>query len=223
MYAVLTPAVESRFYVNSGVDIIGFVSPVGGVGHFGDRHQTKTLQALVDREAYDPGKPLAERLVQALNQAGHTATHQLIDRRPPGRIQSLSWGDLPELPSGTVLFDVTIQRIGLQSDLALSRFFPAIVLRWRLLDPRGEILEPSRVLVYYHDPAYLSPTYGGKTPTKPPPDPSTVPPEVGVSDACGYHSVETAGENPPGLWACFDEAFQGAIGRLLFELEKIRK
>jgi len=223
VYAVLTPAVESRFYVNSGVDISGFVSPVGGVGHFGDRRQTKALQALVDREAYDPGRPLAHQLVRALNQAGHTATHQPISRRPPGRIQSLSRDDIPPLPGATMLFDLTIQRIGLHSDLAFSRFFPAIVIRWRLLDPDGEILEPSRVLVYYHDPAYLSPTYGGKTPIEPPPDPSTVPPAVRVSDACGYHSVEAAEENPPALWACFDEAFQGAIGRLIFELDKIRK
>lgn len=220
-YAVLTPAVEGRFVVASGIDLTAFLPPYFGFGDVGDRRQTKALRALVERDRYDPAARFADRLVQSLGEAGFRAVQEPIARRPAGSIQSLSWGDLPEAPRGAVMIDVTISWLCLCSDIAFSKFYPAIALRWRLLGPYEEILEPSHNLVYYHYPAHYS---GKKPPTADPsPDPSSIAPRAEVSEACGYHSAKTAGDDPAVLWGCFDAAIQAATNRLVFDLKKARK
>lgn len=216
-YAVLTPAVEGRFHVASGVDLTAFVSPMG-IGNLGDQRQTRSLRALVERDSYDPAAQFADRLVQSLVESGFSAVHESIARRPAGRVQSLAWGDLPEAPRGNVMIDVTISWVCLCSDVAFSKFWPAISLRWRLLGAGQDLIEPSHNLVYYHYPAFYQ---GRKLPTgKPPPDPSTIPPEAVVSETCGYRSAKAAGEDPKGLWRCMDEALQAAANRMVFDLKK---
>lgn len=159
--------------------------------------------------------------MQSLVESGFSAVHESIARRPAGRVQSLAWGDLPEAPRGNVMIDVTIGWVCLCSDVALSKFWPAISLRWRLLGTRQELIEPSHNLVYHHYPAF----YHSKKPPagKSPPDPSTIPPEAVVSESCGFRSAKAAGEDPKSLWHCLDEAIQAAANRMVFDLKKAAK
>lgn len=216
-YAVLTPAVEGRFHVASGVDLTAFVSPMG-IGNLGDQRQTRSLRALVERDRYDPAARFADRLVQSLVESGFSAVHEPIARRPAGRVQSLAWGDLPQVPRGNVMIDVTISWVCLCSDVAFTRFWPAISLRWRLLGPGQDLIEPSHHLVYYHYPAFYQ--RRKSQPGDSPPDPSTIPPEAVVSDSCGYRSAKAAGDDPEGLWGCMDAALQAAANRMVFDLKK---
>lgn len=220
-YAVLTPGIEGQYEVASGFDPTVLLPPYLSFGSFAEQKQSRALQALIEREAYDSAKSFADSLVTKLNEAGFTAAHEPILRRPAGRIQSLGWGDIPESPRGEAIFDVTIRWLCLCAITAFDRYYPAISLQWRLLDPPREIIEPTRRIDYYHHPVYLR---GKKTPPgKAPPDPATLPPVATVSEACGFQSVKAAESDPQVLWRCMDEAIAAAADRLLFELKKVRQ
>lgn len=209
-YSVLTPAVEGKFYVVSGLDPAAWIPPYQSLASYGDKSRTKMLRVLVEREGYEPGKPFADRLLLALNEASILSVHEPISRRPAGRIQSLSWGDLPESPHGKLMFDVTIRWLCMCSDIAFSKFYPSIAFSWRVLDPRREIVEPGREMVYRHYPAWY---------TK---NPLPEYPVAIVSEACGYDSVKDAEKDPQALWQCFDEAFEAAADRLIVDLKRVR-
>jgi hypothetical protein len=221
-YSVLTPAVEARFYVVSGFDPSILIPPYLSLADYGDSSRTKTLRALVEREGYEPGKPFVDRLVQALNDASIRSVHEPISRRPAGRIQSLSWGDLPESPKGRLVFDITIRWLCMCSDIAYSKFYPSIALTWRVLDPRREVVEPGRELVYRHFPAGYSKKKYSRDGKKIE-DPLPAYPVALVSEACGYMSVKDAETDPDALWKCFDEAFKAAVDRLIVDLKRVRE
>ncbi|MEX1994368.1 MAG: carbamoyl-phosphate synthase domain-containing protein [Steroidobacteraceae bacterium] len=219
-YAVLTPAIEGRFHVVSGTDLTALVSPFG-IGNLGDRKRTRILREMVDRDGYDAAEVFSKRFVQSLSEAGFSSVIEHVARRPAGSIQSLSWGDLPKAPRGRTMLDVSIRWICLCSDIAFSRFFPAVSLQWRLLDPRREVVEPGHGLVYHHYPAYYR--RARPKPGEPPSDPATLPPEAVVSEACGYRTIGAAQEDPQALWRCFDEALVAAADRLVFDLKNARE
>ena len=218
-YAILTPAVEGRFVVVSGLDYTGFIPPYVSFGNLGDRGKTRILRALVEREGYEPAAALAEHLRQALGRAGYSAVHEPVPRRPAGSIQSLAWSDVPEAPQGRVMIDVSIRWICFCSDVVFTRFYPGVALSWRLLGAGQRLIEPGRELVFLHYPAH----YQRKKPAdgKPPPDPATLPPQVPVSESCGYDSMKAAEGNPQALLRCLDEMLAVAALRLAFDLNAV--
>lgn len=218
-YAILTPAVEAKFSVVSGLDYTGFIPPYLSFGNLGDRSKTKILRSLVEREGYDPALPLAEQLRQALIRAGFSAVHEPVPRRAAGRIQSLAWSDVPETPGGRVMLDVSIRWICFCSDVVFTKFYPGIALSWRLLGPGQRLIEPSRELVFLHYPAFYKRNKGAAD--KPPPDPATLPPEIPVSESCGYDSMKPAEEDPKALLGCVDEMLRAAAERLVFDLKAV--
>lgn len=119
-YAILTPAVEGRFYVASGADLTMLLNPFFSIASIADRANTKVLRALVERERYDPAPRLADRLAESLGKAGLSAVQEPVARRPAGSLQSLSWIDVPEAPQGKVMIDVTIRWICLCSSRPVS-------------------------------------------------------------------------------------------------------
>lgn len=219
-YAILTPAVEGRFVVASGIDYTGLFPPYFSFGNLGDRNKTKVLRALVEHEGYDPARPLAEHLRQALVKAGFSAVHELVPRRPAGSVQSLAWSDVPEAPGGRVMIDMSIRWICFCSDVVFTKFYPAVSLSWRLLGPDQRLIEPSRQLVFFHYPARNT-REKKSADGKPPPDPATLPPVIPVSEACGYDSMKPAEENPQALLRCVDEMLLTAAERLVFDLKAV--
>jgi hypothetical protein len=197
-----------------------------------DSSRSTALRNLATRERYDPARPLADRLVDALAEASYRAVLEPIKRKPAGAVQSLSWSDLPENPKGDVMLDVTVRWLCLCSDLAYGKFYPAIALGWRVLGTR-EVVLPTRELVYKHwppDPKKAEvPTSRSKTHRKlapepePKPKPETRPayPEPVVSESCGFDSIKDAEKNPAVLWGCFAEAYETAVERLVIDLERV--
>ncbi|MGH8249632.1 MAG: hypothetical protein ACREVI_02865 [Steroidobacteraceae bacterium] len=225
--SVLTPAVEGQFHVASGFDPASLLPPFQHWSNHIDVARTRALRELVTREGYDPGSVIAARLVKALNDASLPALPEPIARRPAGRLQSLSWGDLPESPKGKAMLDVTIRWIGMTSDVAYSKLWPSIAISWRLLGPRQEILEPSRELVYHHRPPSpvkpRRPPPAGKrssTAARTPPPPAY--PAVTVTASCGIDSLRDAESDPRAFWACFDETISAVIDRLVIDLKRER-
>ena len=218
-YAILTPAVEGQFTVVSGLDYTGFIPPYLSFGNLGDRAKTKVLRSLIEREGYDPAPPLTEQLRQALIKAGFTAVHEPVPRRAAGRIQSLAWSDVPKAPGGRVMLDVSIRWLCFCSDVVFTKFYPGIALSWRLLGPAQQLIEPSRQLVFLHYPAFYKRTKTADG--KPPPDPATLPPEIPVSESCGYDSMKPAEDDPKALLRCVDEMLRVAAERLIFDLKAV--
>ena len=138
-FSVLTPAMQGRFFVSSAVDVTAFFPPGVAIGQLATSGRTKQLRALVEREAYDPIRTIADRLIDALAVASYRAAYEPVPRGPAGSLHSLSWGDLPERPQGELIFDLTVHWICLCADVTFSDHYPAISVSWRLARVRQTI------------------------------------------------------------------------------------
>lgn len=208
---------EGRFFVRSGVDLTSLVPPYLAWSQLGSSSRNDRLRMLVVREGYKPERTIADRLIDRLAEASYRAVHEPIPRKPAGSLQSLSWDDLPEHPQGKLMLDMTIRWICLCSDVAFSKYYPAISLTWRLLDPAGVVAQPSTTLYYFHYPAWYRKQ---KVPqgTKPAPEY----PVEEVSETCGFDSVKDAEQDPARLWGCLGEAYDAALRRLVIDLQRIQ-
>lgn len=221
-YSVLTPAVETEIKVAAGFSAANLVPYVGSTFRdFATRDNSLKLRKLAVAEHFEPSRRLADQLIEALAEAGHTAAYEPISRRPTGAIQSLSRADLPETPQGRLILDVTIRLICLCRGDGYFQFSPALSLGWRVLDAQGGVVEPTRVMTYIHDDG---PKAGPKkpkstgNPKQPPPEPD-YPPAV-VTESCNFNDVDDGLANPTALWGCFGEAMQFASRRLVLDLER---
>lgn len=219
-FSVLTPAMEGRFVVVSGFDFTAAVPPYMALSQVGSRARMERLRALVAREGYDPTRTIADRLIEQLAGASYTAVHEPIARRPPGSVQSLAWGDLPERVQGELLLDVTIRWICLCSDLAFAKYYPGIALSWRLLDPAREVVRPTTSFAYAHNPLYHIKRRAGPSASVSKPREPEYPVEQ-VSENCGFSTIEAAEKNPEVLWGCFGEAYDAALRRLVIDLKQV--
>lgn len=221
--AVLTPAMEGRYIVASEFDVTSLLPPFLAIGNMGHSARSEQLRALVARERYRPERTIADRLIEALGRASYRAVHQTISRKPAGSVQSLSWDQLPQRPRGELVLDLTIRWICLCSDLAFSRYYPAVSFNWRLLDPaRPAVVLPTRTLTYVHHPATHDSgkdrtpgTLAGES------APASPYPVEKVSESCGFKSVKAASEKPDVLWGCLGEAYDAALRRLVIDLQKL--
>ena len=219
-FSVLTPAMEGRYVVASGVDWTTYIPPYLALGQICRGARNDRLRLLVKREGYKPERMIADRLIDALAAASYRAVYEPVMRRPAGSVQSLSWSDLPERPRGELMLDVTILWICLCADIAFTKHYPAISLSWRLLDPARAVVRPSTVLSYYHFPAWYRKERAQPS-AKAGSRPATEYPVEEVSDSCGFASVKNAEENPAVLWGCLGEAYDAALRRLVIDLEKV--
>jgi len=218
--SVLTPAMEGRYWVGSGVDLTTFIPPYVALSKVGSGATNERLRALVVRERYQAERTLADRLIDRLAEASYRAVHEPIRRKPAGSVQTLSWGDLPEHPRGELMLDVTIRWICLCADIAFTKHYPAISLSWRLLDPARAVIRPTTVLTYHHFPDWYRkqrarPEGGANQ------DPAPAYPVEPVSESCGFDSVKDAEKNPEVLWGCLGEAYDAALRRLVIDLQKV--
>jgi hypothetical protein len=222
--SVLTPAMEGHF-ISGSFDALGYVPYVGGLASgivkLNSNANARRLRRLAAAERYDPVPAIADRVVDALEEAGYTAVHEPIPRRPAGSVQSLSWSDLPERPHGKLFLDVNIRWIGLCTGHGYFKYRAAISIGWRLLGPRQEIVEPTRELVYVHAPPLKKSTKPAATDAKARPAESPYP-QVEVSESCGFDNMDEAEKNPLRLWGCFGEAYDAAIERLVIDLKRLR-
>ena len=219
--SVLTPAMQGRFFVSSAVDVTAFFPPGLAIGQLATSGRTKQLRRLIEREAYDPIRTIADRVIDALAVASYRTAYEPVPRGPAGSLQSLSWGDLPEKPQGELMLDLTVHWICLCADVTFSDHYPAISVSWRLLDPaQQEVVEPSRTLTYYHFPSWYR-EKEVKTAGKEKATPATPYPAESVSENCGFASVKAAEESPAVLWGCFNEAFGAMARRLVIDLQRV--
>ncbi len=131
-YSVLTPAVEAQINVAAGLSAANLVPGASVFKDLATRDNTLRLQKLAVEERFDPARWLADRLVEALAEAGHTAAYEPIPRKAPGSTQSLSRSDLPEKAKGELFLDVTIRLICLCRGDQYFDFSPALSLAWRV-------------------------------------------------------------------------------------------
>lgn len=220
-FSVLTPSMDGRFAVSNDLDPFAFLPYVGGLAGVGDQAKSRQLRQIVEANRYDPMRPIAERLVAALREAGYAAVHEPIERSPPGSVQSLAWSDLPAHPQGRFFLDVNIRGICLCTGIDHFKYRPGISIGWRLLDPRQEVVEPTRRISYVYAPGWDARktssirTVSGSSP------PAPYPP-VEVSETCGFAKVADAAENPALLWGCLAEAYDVVIQRLVIDLKRLR-
>lgn len=223
-YSVLTPAVETHIVVATGLTVTDFLPIIDGLGDLSKRGNSLKLRKLAATDRFDPARRLADRLVEALAEAGHTATYEPIARKPAGSIQSLSWTDLPEAPQGKLMLDVTIRLQCLcKGDIEYSGYAPALALGWRVLDPRGEVVEPTRVLTYVHKTGWSQDPKPSSTRTAKAPPIEPRYPLATVSDSCSFDKVDDAFQNPPVIWGCFGEALDVASHRIVMDLDRARQ
>ncbi|HEU0224177.1 MAG TPA: hypothetical protein VFR29_01960 [Steroidobacteraceae bacterium] len=221
-FSVLTPAMEGRYFIASGVDWTTLIPPYLAMSRIGSGARNDRLRLLVKREGYAPERTIADRLIDALAEASIRAVYEPVPRKPAGSVQSLSWSDLPQRPRGKLMLDLTIRWICLCADVAFTRYYPALSIGWRLLDPAQVVVQPTRTLSYYHHPP---PPKKKRKPRGPPRDAPEQPPSeypvVTVSEACGFDSVKDAEANPAVLWGCLGEAYDAALDRLVIDLQKV--
>jgi hypothetical protein len=222
-YSVLTPALETQIKVAAGLSAANLVPGANVFKDLATRENSLKLQKLAVEERFDPAQRLADRLVEALAEAGHSAAYEPIPRKAPGSKQSLSRSDLPEQPKGELILDVTIRMICLCRGDSYFDFSPAFSLAWRVLDSRGGIVEPTRIMTYVHDDG---PTPASKASRRSDRQEAAAAesryPTVAVSASCNFKDVDDGLSNPTLLWGCFGEAMDVAVDRLVLDLEVTR-
>ena len=202
-YSVLTPAMERQLDVSAGLDPARVIPFVGNAQDYVHRGDSIRLRGLIDAEHYDAPRTIADRLIDALAEAGHSAVFEPMTRKPPGSIQSLSWSDLPESPKGDQLIDVTIKFICLCRECKDFDFFPALALEWRVLDSRQSVVvEPTRSLVYVHSPVWNA-EKPSHTQTRAAAADAPKYPSVEVSENCRFKKPDDAFQDTTRLWGCF--------------------
>jgi hypothetical protein len=219
-FSVLTPAMEGRYFVASGVDFTAFIPPYVSWGDLGRGARNDRLRLLVAREGYKPERTIADRLIDRLAEASYRAVYEPIQRKPAGSVQSLAWDDLPAQPRGELMLDVTIHWICLCADVAFTNYYPAISIGWRVLDPARIVVQPTRTLSYHHLPP---PTMNKRRAqrARQQKGPPMYPVET-VTEVCGFDSVKEAEENPAVLWGCLGEAYDAALRRLVIDLKRLQ-
>lgn len=96
-------------------------------------------------------------------------------------------------------------------------------LGWRVLDARGGIVEPTRVLTCVHDDGPTPASKASRSSRKSGPAAAESHcPQATVSPNCNFGDPDDGLDNPPALWGCFGEAMEVAAGRLVLDLEKAR-
>jgi hypothetical protein len=220
-FSVLTPGLEGRFHVFTAVDFLALV----GIPSYVDYGRTKALRKLVESEGYDPGRPVADAILAALDDAGRTGTYEPLARRPAGHLQSLVVDDLPPDPEGSVLLDVTINWIGLSGNTTGDKLRPAFSLTWRLIAPDGKLIAPGRELRYIHEPvhkkpAVVDPALHSRAAPAAPAAPAARQSDPRKQEFCSIRSVKAAQEEPTTLWQCFDDAYRAAAKVLVEQLPK---
>jgi hypothetical protein len=221
-FSVLTPAVELPIRFTTRIDVASDLPFVDTFQDMTARKQSLKLAELAKAERFDPARRLADRLVEALAEAGHAAAFEPIARKPAGSVQSLSRSDLPESPQGKFILDATIRWHGLAKPGDFKDYSPTIVLGWRILDPKGGVVEPTRVLTYVHatgwspgyKSAFTSPVKGA------PAQPSY--PSVTVTDSCKFEKIEDAMQNSAVVWGCMGETIDVAAHRIVIDLDRAR-
>jgi len=220
-FSVLTPAMEGQFIVAStGIDPTALVPPYLPLHSFGKGQRTDRLRAIIAREGYQPERTIADRLIDRLAEASYRAVYEPIRRRPAGSMQSLAWDHLPEHPRGELMLDVTIRWICMCSIVAFAKYYPAISMSWRLLDPARVVVQPTRTMYYFHHPAmqgakHVSSSTGITTAS------AVAYPVETVSESCGFNSVKEMEMDPAALWGCLGEASDAALRRLVIDLKKV--
>lgn len=219
-FSVLTPAMEGRYFVASGVDFTTFIPPYVSWSDVGRGVRNDRLRLLVAREGYQPERTIADSVIDRLAEASYRAVYEPIKRKPAGSVQSLAWDDLPAQPRGKLMLDVTIHWICLCADVAFTKYYPAVSIGWRVLDPARIVVHPTRTLSYHHRPP---PTMNKRRAERArrQEGPPTYPVET-VPEACGFDSVKDAEENPAVLWGCLGEAYDAALRRLVIDLKRLQ-
>lgn len=221
-YSVLTPAVETHIGVAVGLMPTDFLPVIDAFGDLATRGKTAKLRKVAAADRFDPALMLSDRLVEALAEAGHQSAYEPIARKPAGSIQSLSWSDLPESPKGKLILDVTIRWHCLCRGMAYLDYSPAVALGWRVLDPRGELVEPTRVLMYVHQPGWSLEANPSSTRQSEPTAPAPKYPPAAVSETCIIRDFDDATTNSSVIWGCFGEALDVAARRLVMDLDRAR-
>lgn len=220
-FSVLTPSMDGPFIVTNAMNPLDILPYVSSFANLDDRVRSARFRKFIASERYDPTRSIADRLVEALASAGYGAVYEPIARKPPGKMQSLAWSDLPEKAQGKLFLDVNIRWICLCSGSSGLKYRAGIAVAWRLLDPRQEVVEPTRTLVYVHDPGW-GVAKPSSTRTVPVPTPEPRYPAAAISERCGYVSMDDAFADPQSLWGCFGEAYDVAIERLVIDLKRLR-
>lgn len=221
-YSVLTPAEEKQIMVAVGFSASDMMG-LGFAKGLATKDNTLKLRRLAAEERFDPARKLVDRLVETLAEAGHTAVYEPIPRKPAGSIQSLSRSDLPEEPKGRLFLDVTIRWICLCRGDEYFEFSPSMSLGWRVLDTRGGVVEPTRVLTYVHDDSpKAAPWMSKRNGQQESAAAGSRYPAAAVNASCNYTDVDDGLGNPTVLWGCFGEAMDVAVSRLVQDLELAR-
>jgi len=194
-YSILSPALSGKYTVVTLGDALSLFALGGHVSAL----RSIELRKVVSREGFDACLSLAQALEKELAAAGLTAKVEPVRRAKPGEVQSLSRGDLPPSPQGRYLIDVVIGYIGLAAPGNGGDWEPLFSLKWRVLNPRGDILVPSHV--FWHGPVGDKRSIGSASRTT----------------DCDLPTFKKTMAEPALLWPCFDRAFHNA-SRDLIEL-----
>jgi hypothetical protein len=216
-FSVLTPSMDGHYTAGSS-DKLQYLPYVGGLAGLNMNSGTKRIRRLIDDAQYDPAPAIVERVIAALADGGYSAVHEPIPRRPAGSPQSLSWSDLPERPGGKLFLDLNIRWICICTGDTYFKHRAAISIGWRLLDPRREVVEPTRTLTYVHAPGWQ--TYDtSSTRTR---DSRPAYPPATVSESCAFSGLREVEENRDQLWDCLAESYGVVAQRLVIDLQRIR-
>jgi len=165
--------------------------------------QKGELNGWAARDKLDLSGSLAQHLIASLSNSGHSAVAISVTRKSPDAKRPIARDEIPATPPANVLLDVTLAYAGLYSPTDLESLGPALLVDYRWLTPRGDLIQGTRLIIYNRGMADLVRRHGVPGLFYPLTRQDTTP-YIDADPDCRFKSFKAVENDAAKLWACFD-------------------
>jgi hypothetical protein len=171
-----------------------------------DTIDTRRLDTRAKADGYSPAAALSNALVAAGRATGRSVAEAPVQRGTRGGPGPIKLDELPGHSPASVLLDVSVTELKLAGGWT-AHFYPTFIATYRLVDPRGGLIRPSRPLRSFYPP-----------PTDPacPKDKTLI--CIERDRECQFADIADVEATAPRVWRCFDKVLQALANEIVAEL-----
>jgi hypothetical protein len=179
-----------------------------------DDEHARRLNLLRRTDLYSPADRLGHALEDAVRQSGRAVITVAVTRSGKGPPGALKFDELPDHPAARALLDVTLRSLNVWRSRVGDPYYPGWVASYRVIGVRGELIQPSRVLVMgvreFDADSCGKPSHGVGTVVCFP-----------LMAECTFEDIAEIERTDPRIWGCFDKSFDELAKTITSGLPKL--
>jgi hypothetical protein len=184
-FYVATPATPQRWIAHQGSFLFVYRDPGG------DSSRVAFLRRWATDDRFELAKRMQAAMLEAIASRGRLALPLAVERPEQLEPAPLAREQLPAAALPGRILDLAVEWFGVASSGPFAKYQPFVRVSWRVLDPQGRIVAPSRV-AYYNAAKGLG-----------------LPPAahaIAADPECAWQSLDEMAKERPRLWACCNDA-----------------